>query len=66
MAIIEREEVLSSFLKYFDDNFSATANVQWPGQNFNTTAVDEWVRPEAGAIVREPLRRTGREKYDRM
>ena len=61
MTIIQREEALSSFLKYFDDHFSATGHVQWPGQNFDTMDVDEWVRPVLGAIQRDPVRRGARD-----
>ena len=60
MSVITREQALSSFLKHFDDQFSATSHVQWPGRTLDTTGIDEWVRPRLGPIERPPTRRTGR------
>jgi len=42
--VINGEDIVSSFWKYLSDNF-ATCSIAWPGMEFDTTNVTEWLEP---------------------
>lgn len=54
---MDTEHLAAALWKRLADNYSETA-VQWPGVDFDTLAVDEWVRPTLLGVT-PPRQRSG-------
>lgn|GEM_PF-4524643 len=56
----ETENVQISVLKHFNTQLAGTSSIHWPGMDFDSKAVTEWLRPRLFGPTPQPSRKSER------